>query len=53
MLRLGIDIDGTVTSPETFVPYLNKSFGINITLNDMKEYDLTKLFKDFQKKTLK
>jgi hypothetical protein len=45
MLRLGIDIDGTVTSPETFVPYLNKSFGINITLNDMKEYDLTKLLK--------
>lgn len=43
MLRLGIDIDGTVTSPETFVPYLNKSFGINITLDDMKEYDLTKL----------
>jgi hypothetical protein len=43
MLRLGIDIDGTVTSPETFVPYLQKSFNESITFEDMKEYDLTKL----------
>ncbi|WP_243290575.1 hypothetical protein [Bacillus sp. FJAT-47783] len=41
MLRLGIDIDGTVTAAETFVPYLNKSFGLNITLEDIKQYDLT------------
>jgi hypothetical protein len=45
MLRMGIDIDGTITSPETFVPYLNKSFQLNITLEDIKEYDLTKLLK--------
>ncbi|MCM3215360.1 hypothetical protein M3612_12735 [Niallia taxi] len=39
-LRFGIDIDGTVTSPDTFVPYLNESFQLNITLDDIKEYDL-------------
>ncbi len=39
-LRFGIDIDGTVTRPDTFVPYLNESFQINITLDDIKEYDL-------------
>ncbi|MBS2969712.1 hypothetical protein J9317_13145 [Metabacillus sp. KIGAM252] len=42
MLRLGIDIDGTITPPETFVPYLNKSFNKQITLDDIKDYDLTK-----------
>ncbi|MTH52440.1 hypothetical protein GKZ89_03400 [Bacillus mangrovi] len=42
MLRLGIDIDGTITPPETFVPYLNKSFKKQITLDDIKDYDLTK-----------
>lgn len=45
MLRLGIDIDGTVTSAEAFVPYLNRSFGLNLTLSDITEYDLTKLLK--------
>ena len=45
MLRLGIDIDGTVTSTETFVPYLNQSFDLNITLDDITQYDLTSLLK--------
>ncbi|MFS0655296.1 5' nucleotidase, NT5C type [Bacillus sp. 179-C3.3 HS] len=45
MLRLGIDIDGTVTAQDTFVPYLNQSFQCAITLEDMTEYDLTKLLK--------
>ncbi|MFY4776376.1 5' nucleotidase, NT5C type [Metabacillus sp. RGM 3146] len=45
MIRFGIDIDGTITPPETFVPYLNKSFGINITLEDIMDYDLTKAIK--------
>ena len=39
-LRFGLDIDGTITSPSTFVPYLNESFQLNITLEDIKEYDL-------------
>ena len=41
--RFGIDIDGTITCPSTFVPYINESFKKNITLNDIKEYDLTPL----------
>lgn len=45
MLRLGIDIDGTVTAQDTFVPYLNESFQCAMTLEDMTEYDLTKLLK--------
>ncbi|KHF31202.1 hypothetical protein LR68_00151 [Anoxybacillus sp. BCO1] len=28
--RFGIDIDGTVTCPSTFIPYLNKSFQKNL-----------------------
>ncbi|KXZ18480.1 5' nucleotidase, NT5C type [Bacillus nakamurai] len=43
MLRLGIDIDGTITAQDTFVPYLNRSFHLSITLDDMTDYDLTKL----------
>ena len=41
--RFGIDIDGTVTCPTTFVPYLNDAFGLNITLNDIKQYDFMPL----------
>lgn len=37
--RFGIDIDGTVTSPETFVPHLNKAFNANLTYEDITEYD--------------
>ncbi|MDE5413932.1 hypothetical protein [Alkalihalobacterium chitinilyticum] len=39
----GFDIDGTVTDPATFVPYLNKHFNKNITLDDITEYDLTQV----------
>ncbi|TYR82391.1 hypothetical protein FZC66_01990 [Priestia megaterium] len=39
--RFGIDIDGTVTSPETFVPHLNKAFNLNLTLDDITEYDFS------------
>jgi uncharacterized HAD superfamily protein len=38
--RLGIDIDGTVTCPSTFIPYLNESFNKNLTLEDITDYDL-------------
>ncbi|MGG4000116.1 hypothetical protein [Anoxybacillus kestanbolensis] len=38
--RFGIDIDGTVTCPSTFIPYLNKSFRKNLTLDDITDYDL-------------
>lgn len=41
--RFGIDIDGTVTCPSSLIPYLNKAFHLNISLNDVKQYDLTHL----------
>lgn len=41
--RFGIDIDGTVTCPSSMVPFLNEAFGLNITLNDIKQYDLLPL----------
>jgi len=39
--RIGLDIDGTITSPSTFIPYLNKHFNKTLTLDDLTEYDLT------------
>lgn len=41
--KFGLDIDGTVTDPGTFIPYLNKHFNRMISLDDIKDYDLTKL----------
>ncbi|MBU9712098.1 hypothetical protein [Evansella tamaricis] len=41
--RFGIDIDGTVTDPATFVPYLNEHFNKSFTLDDLKEYELSGL----------
>jgi uncharacterized HAD superfamily protein len=41
--RFGIDIDGTVTCPSTFVPYLNEAFNLNITLEDIRQYDFMPL----------
>ncbi|WP_017728345.1 hypothetical protein [Halalkalibacterium ligniniphilum] len=41
--RFGLDIDGTVTHPGTFIPYLNHHFQKELTLDDIKEYDLTGL----------
>lgn len=39
--RFGIDIDGTVTSPTSLLPHINKAFNSTLTLDDIKEYDLT------------
>ena len=41
--RLGLDIDGTVTSPKTFLPYLNSSFNKKLSLSDITQYDLANL----------
>ncbi|KAA0549396.1 hypothetical protein FZW96_05650 [Bacillus sp. BGMRC 2118] len=38
--KLGIDIDGTITNPNTFIPYLNKTFKKNLTMGDIKVYNL-------------
>ncbi|WP_077213991.1 5' nucleotidase, NT5C type [Bacillus dakarensis] len=43
--KFGIDIDGTVTHPATIIPYMNKSFNVNLTLDDIKDYNLS-LFLD-------
>lgn len=37
--RFGIDIDGTVTSPATLIPHINRQYNINMTLQDVTEYD--------------
>ena len=42
--RFGIDIDGTVTSPSTLIPHINKQYNTNITLEDVREYDFLSAF---------
>ncbi len=39
----GIDIDGTVTTPEFLLPHINKAFNRNLLLDDVTQYDLTKV----------
>ncbi|RLQ98208.1 hypothetical protein [Falsibacillus albus] len=41
--RFGIDIDGTVTSPETLIPYINQKFDLELSLNDITQYELTEV----------
>ncbi|WP_163101927.1 hypothetical protein [Peribacillus alkalitolerans] len=36
--RFGIDIDGTVTRPDTFIPFLNKAFNLKLTYEDVTQY---------------
>lgn len=43
-LKIGIDIDGTVTDPSSIVPFLNRSFGKNLTLQDCFEYNLANVY---------
>ncbi|MDQ0218291.1 hypothetical protein ELQ35_12640 [Peribacillus cavernae] len=38
--RFGIDIDGTITRPDTMIPFLNKAFQLNLVYEDITEYDL-------------
>ncbi|WP_100331581.1 hypothetical protein [Bacillus xiapuensis] len=38
--RFGIDIDGTVTCPTSLIPFINEDFSLDITLDDIKQYDL-------------
>ena len=39
-MRFGIDIDGTITRPDTMVPYLNKAFNMALTYEEINTYDL-------------
>lgn len=43
-LRLGIDIDGTITDPATFIPFLNKAFNKNLLFSEITQYDLSPLY---------
>ncbi|MED4204430.1 5' nucleotidase, NT5C type [Neobacillus mesonae] len=39
--RFGIDIDGTVTCPTSLIPFINKAFDMNLTYEEITQYDLT------------
>lgn len=41
---LGIDIDGTVTDPYTFIPHLNQYFNKKLTYDDVITYNLLELY---------
>ncbi|WP_201713510.1 hypothetical protein [Rossellomorea arthrocnemi] len=43
MKRFGIDIDGTVTSPESLLPHINEHFQLKLTLQDITQYELTEV----------
>ncbi|QQE75598.1 hypothetical protein KDJ56_06435 [Brevibacillus composti] len=43
-LRIGIDIDGTVTEPSSIVPMMNESFGKHLRYEDCFAYDLAKVY---------
>ncbi|RHW38534.1 hypothetical protein D1B33_06560 [Lysinibacillus yapensis] len=42
--RFGIDIDGTITTPDTLIPHINKQYKTNIVLDDVIEYDFLSAF---------
>jgi uncharacterized protein len=44
VLTIGIDIDGTVTSPSNIVPLMNESFGRNLRYEDCLEYNLANVY---------
>lgn len=50
-IKFGIDIDGTITRPDTFIPYLNKDFGLNLSIDDITKYDFS-AFMDVKKEIL-
>lgn len=43
-LTLGIDIDGTVTEPNCFIPHLNEAFGKNLSFDQIVQYELHPLY---------
>lgn len=45
VLTIGIDIDGTVTSPSSIVPLMNECFGRNLRYEDCYEYNLANVYK--------
>jgi uncharacterized HAD superfamily protein len=43
-LRIGIDIDGTVTDPGSIVSLMNESFGKNLRYEQCTDYNLAKVY---------
>lgn len=43
-LTIGIDIDGTVTDPGSILPFMNETFGKNLSLADCFEYNLATVY---------
>ncbi|WP_339063640.1 5' nucleotidase, NT5C type [Tepidibacillus marianensis] len=41
---LGIDIDGTVTDPFTFIPHMNQYFNKSFSLEEITTYDITRIY---------
>ncbi|MCM3566597.1 5' nucleotidase, NT5C type [Neobacillus mesonae] len=39
--NFGIDIDGTVTCPTSMIPFINEAFNLNLTYEEIDQYDLT------------
>lgn len=44
VLTIGIDIDGTVTSPSSIVPLMNECFGKDLRYEDCYEYNLSNVY---------
>jgi uncharacterized HAD superfamily protein len=42
--NLGIDIDGTITDPATFIPHLNQAFQKQLLYEEITQYHLPPLF---------
>jgi uncharacterized HAD superfamily protein len=42
--KIGIDIDGTVTDPATFIPHLNQAFNKALQYEEITQYHLPPLF---------
>ncbi|TLS36290.1 hypothetical protein [Pseudalkalibacillus caeni] len=43
--RFGLDIDGTVTCPTSFISYINKDFNKKFSFDEITQYDLSRLLK--------
>jgi uncharacterized protein len=40
-MRFGIDIDGTITTPDALIPFINKEFNLQLTLDNITQYEFT------------
>ena len=43
MLKIGFDIDGTITTPDNLVPLIQKKYDANFKYEDLVEYEVNKV----------